>query len=39
MTASDMIISITFKDGMVLCFVFAIKPAFQAGKAKLLFWS
>ena len=39
MTASDMIISFTFKDGMVLCFVLAIKPAFQAGWAKLLFWN
>ena len=38
LTASDMIISITFKDSMLLCFVFSIKPAFQAGRAKLLLW-
>ena len=36
MTASDMIISIMFKHGMVLCFMFAIKLAFQAGRARVL---
>ena len=36
MTASDMIISIMCQHGMVLCFMFAIRPAFQAGRARVL---
>ncbi len=36
MNASYMIISITLKDGMMLCLVFTAHPAFQAGRAELL---
>ena len=36
MTASYMIISITYKDGVMLRLVFTTHPASQAGRAKLL---
>ena len=36
MSASYMVISITLKDGMMLCLVFTAHPAFQAGRAELL---
>ena len=36
MITSYMIISITFKDGMMLRFMFTASPAFQAGWTRLL---